>query len=169
MVKRLFAGLPTRPIYYLALTVFALVFLYYYGTAYKDCTDHAELRAAFLAAIQAPSESAAPTRLHLARLTDFEWDTANVVVNYHPSGATADCPFGWDWSEQQRDDLIRSGLLTIIVFLHRGKIVNYIEYNRYRAEFVGIENPYTPKTAVFKVQRLPTDRSEFLLSPSVPE
>ena len=167
MLKRLFAGLPTKPIYYLALAVFPLAVLYHYGTIYSDCTGHAGLRAAFLSALRAPAESGAPARLHLAGLTDFDWDAATIVVNYQPTGGTTDCPFGWDWSEEQRDDLIRSELLTIIVFKNRGEIVNYLEYNRYRAEFIEVDNPYTPETAVFEIRQTPTDRSEILLVPAV--
>ena len=166
MLKRLFAGLPTKPIYYVALTVFPLAVLYHYGTIYRDCSGHAGLRAAFLSALSAPAESNAPARLHLAGLTDFEWDAATIVVNYQPTGSTTDCPFGWDWSEEQREDLIRNDLLTIIVFKHRGQVVNYIEFNRYRAEFVEIENPYTPDRAVFEIRRTPTGRSELLLVPA---
>ena len=162
----MFAGLPTRPIFYLAVAVFGLVLAYRYGTTYRDCAAHAALREDLHAAIQAGDEGDPRARLHLSSITDFPWDRAEIIVNYKPPGATTDCPFGWDWSQAERDALVADDLLTVIVLLRDGKLVNYIEYRRDWAEFLQVHNPYTPETAVFQVQRSSTNPFAFILTPT---
>jgi hypothetical protein len=169
MPFRLFAGLPTKPIFYLALAIFAGILSYHYGSTYQRCTSQAELRAKLRAAIQAQDQLAMPKRVHLSRITDFEWDRADVLVNYKPDGATANCPFGWDWSRAERAALVAEDLLTVIVFSSGGKIRHYIEYRRDWADFVQIQNPYTPKTAVFQVRRSPTNEFDVVLTPVASE
>ena len=163
MLKDALAGLPTRPVLYLSLTVLVLGLGYHFLTTYQSCNSRAELRGSLRAAIQASADSAAPVQL--ARITEFPWDRADILVNYKPSGATTDCPFQWDWSRDTRDKLIAGDLLTVIVFLRDGKLVNYLEYRRDRAEFVHVKNPYSPDEAAFRVTPSPINADGFILTP----
>ena len=165
MRTRLFAGLPTRPVYYLALVLFVLAASYYYGTAYRDCTAHATLRDRVGAVIERSGGANTSNSFRLSAITDFAWDRADILVNFKPDGTTADCPFGWDWSREKRDALVADDLLTVVVFSQSGNIVNYLEYRRDWADFLDVANPYTPSTAVFKVRRSPTDPPTFILTP----
>lgn len=165
MLKDALAGLPTRPILYLSLTVLVLGLAYHFTTTYQSCRSHADLREALRVAIAASADGTAPVRL--SAITDFAWGRADILVNYKPSGSIADCPFQWDWSRETREKLIAGDLLTVIVFLRDGKLVRYLEYRRDRADFVDVKNPYTPETAVFRVTSPPANPGEFILSPAL--
>jgi len=163
MLKDALAGLPTRPVVYLSLTVLVLGLGYHFATTYQSCWSHAELREALRAAIKASADGAAPVQL--AHITDFAWDRADILVNYKPSGSTTDCPFEWDWSRETRQELIAGDLLTVIVFVRDGKLVDYLEYRRDWADFVDVKNPYAPETAVFRASPSPNDPNSFTLAP----
>ena len=163
MLKDALAGLPTRPVLYLSLTVLVLGLGYHFLTTYQDCSSHANLRESLRAAIRTSADGTVPVQL--AQITDFPWDRADILVNYKPGGATSNCPFQWDWSRDTRDKLIAGNLLTVIVFLRDGKLVNYLEYRRDWAEFVHVKNPYSPEEAAFRVTPSPTNPEGFILTP----
>ena len=150
MLRDALAGLPTRPVVYLSLAVLVLGLGYHFLTTYQSCSSHAQLRESLRAAIKASAGGTG--RVELARIAEFPWDRADILVNYKPSGASTDCPFQWDWSREKRDRLIAGDLLTVIVFLRDGKMVNYLEYRGDRADFVDVKNPYSPQTAIFSVE-----------------
>jgi hypothetical protein len=159
-----FAGVSTRPVLYLALPVLILGIGYHFFTTYQGCRSHAVARESLQAAIVASAGDHTPVRL--SHVTDFPWDRADILVNYKPEGSTSDCPFGWDWSREKREELIATDLLTVIVFLNGGRLVSYLEHPSDQATFVDVKNPYTPETAVFDVSPLPEDPSRFVLSPA---
>ena len=165
MLKDALAGLPTRPVVYLALAVLVLGLGYYFLTTYQSCSSHAQLRESLRAAIKASAGGTGP--VELARITEFPWDRADILVNYKPSGATTDCPFQWDWSRETRDRLIAGDLLTVIVFLRDDKMVNYLEYRGDRTDFVHVENPYSPQTAIFSVEPSPHNPNGYRLTPAL--
>lgn len=164
--KEALAGLPTRPVVYLCAAVLVLGLGYHFATTYRRCSSHAELREDLRAAIEASAEGAARAPVRLARVANFPWDRAEILVNYKPGGSTTDCPFGWDWSREAREQLIARDLLTVIVFLKDGRMVDYLELRRDRADFANVENPYTPETAVFAVSPSPVDPYAYVLSPA---
>lgn len=163
MIRDALAGLPTRPVLYLSLTVLVLGFGYHYLTTYQRCNSQAALRESLHVAIRASADGALP--VELARVTTFPWDSAEVLVNYKPDGATTDCPFQWDWSQDTRDELIAGDLLTVIVFVRDGRMVNYLEYRSDQAEFVDVKNPYSPQTAIFQVTPSPRNSNGYRLAP----
>jgi hypothetical protein len=165
MLKDALAGLPTRPILYLSLTVLVLGLGYHFLSTYESCRGHAELREALAEAIEASAASAAAVKL--SQITDFPWDRADILVNYKPGGASTNCPFQWDWSRETREQLIAGDLLTVIVFVRDGKMVNYLETRRDRAEFADVKNPYTPETAVFRAAPSPTNSGGYVLKPTL--
>ena len=166
MLKGALAGMSVRPILYLSSVVLVLALAYYLSTTYQSCRSHAEFREALRAAIKASGDGAAPGPVHLSQIADFQWDTAEIFVNYKPDGSTTDCPFQWDWSSAARGQLIAEDLLTVIVFLKGGRLVNYLEYRRDWADFVDVKNPYTPETAVFQVAPSSTNPYVYILMPA---
>ena len=163
MIRDALAGLPTRPALYLSLTVLVLGLGYHFLTVYQGCNSHAELRESLRVAIKASADAGVP--MELAGITAFTWDSAEILVNYKPDGATIDCPFQWDWSRDTRDKLIAGHLLTVIVFLRDARMVNYLEYRSDRAEFVDVKNPYSPQTAIFRVAPSPRNSNGYRLAP----
>lgn len=164
MFREALAGLPTRPVLYLSAVVLTLGLGYQLVTTYDTCSRHADMREGFSRLIAESAAGGDPVRL--ARVTDIDWDTAEILVNYKPGGRVADCPFGWDWSREQREELVAADLLTVIVFLREGRLVDYLEYRSDRAEFSGVDNPYTPETAVFVVSPSPKGSETLILTPA---
>ena len=164
MFREALAGLPTRPVLYLSAVVLALGLGYQLVTTYSTCNRHADMRERLRDSIAAGVAGGNPVRL--ARVTDFDWDLAEILVNYKPGGRVADCPFGWDWSREQREALVAGDLLTVIVFLRDGRLVDYLEYRNDQAKFVDVENPYTPQSAVFVVSPSPGASDALILSPA---
>ncbi len=163
MLKDALAGLPTRPVVYLALAVLVLGLGYHFLTTYQSCSSHARLRESLRAAIKASAGGTGT--VEFARITEFPWDRADILVNYKPGGTTTHCPFQWDWSRETRDRLIAGDLLTVIVFLRDGKMVDYLEYRGDRADFVDVKNPYSPQTAIFSVEPSPHNPDGYRLTP----
>lgn len=163
-LKEALAGLSTRPALYLASIVLLAGFGYHLITTYQSCRGHAELRDRLHAAIAASADGSSPGPVRLSRITDFPWDRAEILVDYKPGGSTTDCPFQWDWSREKRANLIARDLLTVIVFLEDGRMVDYLEFRRDRADFIGVKNPYTPDTAVFDVAPSSEVPGAFVLS-----
>ena len=158
------AGLSTRPVLVFALPILILGAGWHFFSTYQSCNAHAEMRTRLGAAIAASAESGTP--VEFARIIDFPWERADILVNYKPEGATDNCPFDWDWSREHREKLIAADLLTVIVFLNGGRLVNYLEYPRDEADFAGVRNPYTPETARFEAKPSPDGPSRFVLSPA---
>ena len=163
MLRQALAGLPTRPAVYLSAAVLLLGLAYHFATTYQSCHNHAALRAALSAAVA--SSAAQKTPLRLAQITGFRWDKAEILINYKPAGASTDCPFEWDWSRETRERLISRDLLTVIVFLRDGKLVNYVETRSDRVRFDDIEDSYTPAMAVFRAARSRSDPEQYLVTP----
>ena len=163
-LKDALAGLPTRPVVYLSVTVLVVGLGYHFFTTYQSCRNHAQLREGLRDAIEASVDGTAPGPVRLSNVTDFPWDRADILVNYKPGGSTTNCPFEWDWSREMREDLISRDLLTVIVFLRDDRLINYLEFRRDRADFVRVTNPYSPETAVFDVSPSPDDPYAFVLT-----
>jgi hypothetical protein len=169
LLRESLAGLPTRPVLILSISVIVLGLGYHLYSTYRSCTTHAKLREALGAAIEERVEGVGRGVLRLSEITDFDWDSAQIIVNYKPEGAVADCPFKWDWTRQTREAYIDNDLLSVIVFLREGKMVNYIEYPRNEAEFVNVEDSYSPATAVFRVESPPSGRFDIILKGDIPQ
>ena len=164
MLREALAGLPTRPAVYLSVIAVVLGLGYHFVTTYQSCRGHAALREALSVAVTSSAARAIPLRL--AQITDFPWDRAEILVNYKPGGASTDCPFQWDWSRTAREEIIAKDLLTVIVFVRDGKLVNYLEIRSDQVRFADIENPYSPETAVFRAARSQVSPEQYLLIPA---
>jgi len=165
MLKDALAGFPTRPAVYLSLVVLVFGFGYHFATTYQSCRGHAALRETLWRAVESAADGS--DSLRLARVTEFPWDRAEILVDYKPGGRPGDCPFQWDWSREEREELIAADGLTVIVFVRNGKLVDYLETRRDRVEFVGVANPYTPETAVFRVTPSAKKSEGYVLTPSL--
>jgi hypothetical protein len=165
MLKEALAGFPTRPLFYLSTVVLVAGLGYHFATTYQSCRSHAVLRETLWRAVESAANG--NDSLRLARITEFPWDRAEILVNYKPGGRPGDCPFQWDWSREEREELIAADALTVVVFVRNGKLVDYLETRRDRVEFVGVTNPYTPETAVFRVTPAAKKSEGFILTPSL--
>jgi len=158
---KLFQGIPTKPILVIApLILFVSLGLYYQGQ-YKRCTEQANLREQLYSHLQ---KSVAQT-IPLADVMPFAWDQAFVLQNYKPDRKIRGCPFGWDWTEEQRNKLIDQNLLTIIFFTLNKKRVTFVEFNNQNISFDSVEKEIslTAESAYFEVELKDEDSTGLLL------
>ena len=90
-------------------------------------------------------------KFRLSEFTDFIWDKVRIVVSVKPGERNAECPFGWNWGSGERESLMASGLLSVLMFGHGESIVGYIELRSDEIAFRGVESSLSPQTAVFTI------------------
>lgn len=167
MYRRLFQGIPTRPILIIApLTIAIVTALYYYGQ-YKRCTEQSLLKEQLYTHL----EKNVSHKVLLADFVPFTWDRVFVLVNYKPDNRIKGCPFKWDWSGEYRNALIAQDLLNVIFYTRNKKRVAYIEFSNRRIQVEGIDanEPLTPETAMFVVQARDYPYQHVLLEKVVPD
>ncbi len=156
--------LPTWPVAVVAPLVIVFVLGLYFVNQYRDCSRQRSLREAFAAAVaQHVREEAEPLRL--ATAMPFPWDRVRVLPNYRPDVRTRDCPFGWDWSRREREEIASRGELTLLVFSLAGTLVGHIEYRAERAQLRDIGVALNRETAVFVRQGGGGEPGGVLLAP----
>ena len=84
-------------------------------------------------------------------VTDFGWDKVRVVTNFKPERRNVECPLDWNWSSGERDSLIASGLLSVLIFAQEGTIIEYHEVRSDEVSFLGADSSLTPQSAVFNI------------------
>ena len=148
MIKRMLSVLPTRPVLFIVPVIVVLVMLFYYRDIYVKCANNKQFRTSLNELLQAED---APREFRLRDFTDFVWDRVRVVVKFEPKKRNTECPFGWNWSSGERESLLTSGLLTVLIFAHEGMIVEYHELRGDEIEFRGADSSLTPEAAVFSI------------------
>jgi heme/copper-type cytochrome/quinol oxidase subunit 2 len=148
VIRDLLSVVPARPVVFVVPLIVVLVMSWYYWDMYSKCTDIKQFRASLneeLHSLQTPAG------FRLANFTGFTWDQVRIVEQFDPEIRSSECPLGWNWPGDERDSLIASGLLTLVIFLHRGIIVEYLELRSDEVAFRGAETSLSPETAVFNI------------------
>ncbi|MCP4765739.1 MAG: hypothetical protein GY875_05650 [Gammaproteobacteria bacterium] len=148
MIRDALSVIPSRPVVFVVPVIVVLVMSWYYWDMYSKCTDIKLFRASLneeLHSLQTPAH------FRLADFTGFSWDHVRIVEQFDPEIKSSECPLGWNWASGERDSLIASGLLTIMIFLHKGIIVEYLEIRSDEVAFRGAEASLSPQTAVFNI------------------
>ena len=166
MIKNALSVMPTRPIVYIVPVIVVLVMAFYYGDLYARCTDNQQFRTSLNELLTA---TAASGQFRLADATDFGWDRVRVVTNFKPEASGGECPFDWNWPRGERDSLIASGLLTVLIFVHRGAIVNYLELRHDEVAFYGADSSLSPQSAIFSIGANPDANGGVKLTLKNPE
>ena len=146
MIKKALSVMPTRPIVYIVPLIVILVMSFYYGDMYTKCTGNKQFRASLNELLVATDTSG---KFRLSDATDFGWDRVRIVTDFKPEASGSECPFDWNWPRGERDSLIASGLLTVLIFVRRGAIVNYQELRHDEVAFHGADASLSPQAAVF--------------------
>lgn len=150
MLNRMLDGMPTRPVVYIVPVVVILVLLFYFTDLKQRCIYQAGLRASFEQAVQNNDQSSI---FRLAEITPFTWDKVKIFSKFKPERKAKSCPFGWDWSPEERELIISSDLLTVLIFANKGKLSKYIELNSEQVTFDVFEKSLLPETALFVIKR----------------
>ena len=166
MIKNALSVMPTRPIVYIVPLMVIVVMSFYYGEIYSKCTDNREFRAS-LNGLLATTDTTAGFRL--ADATNFAWDRVRIVTDFKPEASGDTCPFDWNWPRGERDSLIDSGLLTVLIFVHRAAIVNYLELRHDEVAFQSLDSSLSPQSAVFSIRSNQDKDGAFALTLVNPE
>jgi len=148
VIKEALSVLPARPIVYVVPVIVILVMSFYYADIYSRCSANKQFRASLNAAL---GELATGSDFELREVTRFAWDRVRIVTEFDPERAGDQCPFGWNWAAEERESLIQSGLLTVLIFVHRAAIVEYLEIRGDEVAFRGVGTSLSPQAAVFDV------------------
>ena len=138
-----------------------LVLVVYYWSLKNECTGRADLRQYFKQQVQQAADS--DGILKLTDVATFPWQQVKGYTAFEPKHQAKNCPFEWNWSNQQRQQIIDAGQLSVLLFIHEGAVANYIEF---RSEDIKIDDfgkNLTPETALFKVQHVPMTNQAYRL------
>lgn len=148
IVKDALSVLPARPVLYIVPLIVVAVLSFYYWEQYNKCSNIKQFRSSLTSELNSMGSS---EKFRLSEFTDFIWDKVRIAVNIKPGERNAECPFGWNWAEAERESLMASGLLTVLMFGHGESIVGYAELRSDEVEFRDVASGLTPQTAVFTV------------------
>jgi len=166
MIKNALSVMPTRPIVYIVPAIVILVMSFYYVDIYAKCQGNKQFRASLNELLAATDASG---QFRLTDATDFGWDRVRVVTDFKPEASGSECPFSWNWPRGERDSLIASGLLTVLIFVRRGAIVNYLELRHNEVAFQGADSSLSPHAAVFSIGENPDHSGGVKLTLNNPE
>lgn len=140
--------LPARPAIFIAPLIVLVVLSLYYRDRYEQCRDIREDRQTFTETIRSLESG---DQFRLADLTDFSWNKVRIVSHVKPGTISEVCPFGWNWSNDERETLLANGLLTAVIFGHQGRVVKYLELRGDELKFPARTDILSPDNAVFHV------------------
>jgi len=149
MIKDALSALPARPVVYIVPAIIVVVLTFYYWEQYTKCSQIKQFRTSLTEALHSKSVS---EQFRLVDFTGFVWDKVRIAANIKPGERNAECPFGWNWASGERESLMASGLLTVLMFGQGESIVGYAELRSDEVVFNGVESSLTPETAVFAVK-----------------
>ncbi len=151
MLNSALSVVPTRPLRFIVPAIIVGVLSFYYWEQYTKCTDIKRFRASLTETLGSKGIS---ENFRLMDYTNFVWDKVRIAINIKPGERNAECPFGWNWASGERESLMASGLLTVLMFGHGESIVGYAELRSDEVAFRGVESSLTPETAVFKIGKI---------------
>ena len=161
MIKDALSALPAKPALVIAPVLVVLVLSLYYRDQYNKCVDIRQTRAELS---QHLLSLGAPTRFRLEDFTDFAWNKVRIVAGVKPGTISDTCPLDWNWPGGERDSLIASGGLTVMIFGLEGRVVRYLELRSDEVEFLEAEDQLTPEKAVFSMRRKSGDTNGVTLT-----
>lgn len=148
MIRDALSVLPTRPVLYIVPVIVVVVLSLYYWDEYRKCTNIKQFRTSLTKTLHSMDAS---EKFRLIDFTDFIWDKVRIVADVESGERNAECPFGWNWADGERESLMASRLLTVLMFGHKESIVGYIELRSDEVAFRGAGSSLTPETAVFSI------------------
>lgn len=90
------------------------------------------------------------SHIQLADFTDFEWDAVHIFSPYTLPDAV-DRSLGFEWTRTVRTSISQNDSVSLLVFVHDGRVVRWIEMPRAPIDFstVAVGSPYTAEEARF--------------------
>jgi hypothetical protein len=152
LIKDALSALPARPAMLAAPLIIIVVLSLYYWDLRDKCIDIKQVRESLY---QRLTSMPSGVQFRLADFTDFEWNRVRIVASVAPGTISDECHLDWNWAAGERESLIETGDLSVLIFGHRGRVVGYYELRRDRIAFAEIDDQLTPEKAIFDVARVP--------------
>ncbi|MDH5353281.1 MAG: hypothetical protein OEY09_02455 [Gammaproteobacteria bacterium] len=149
IVKDALSVLPARPVLYIVPLIVVIVLSFYYWEQYSKCSNIKSFRTSLSETLRSRDDN---DKFRLVDFTDFIWDKVRIVASVKPGERNVECPFGWNWASGERESLMTSGLLSVLMFGHGESIVGYIELRSDEVAFRDVDYSLTPQNAVFTVR-----------------
>jgi hypothetical protein len=162
MLHKALNSIPARPVLYIVPVIVSLVLGFYYWNLKDECTGRATKREFFRQKVQQAADSTGI--LKFADFTEFPWQQLKGFASLKPQRKPRNCPFDWDWSGKERQEIIDAGLLSVIIFFDGGSISNYVEFRNDRIEIDDFEKNLTPETAKFRAVRKESEENAYRLT-----
>ncbi len=159
MIGRMLEGYPSKPAVVVAIILTIGVMSYYYYDLNRTCIGNDTSRSLLFSLVEKNQSN----KIHLVNAIDFKWDNARIIVDYKTEGKSLDCPFGWGWSQEYRQELMSKGMLNMIVFTWKGVVISYLDLDRSMLDFELRETLLTPDKAVFLVRKKEQGKPGYLL------
>lgn len=151
MIHKALNSVPAKPAIFIAPVLVLLVLGLYYWNRNIECTARAEDRIAFIQKIDRAATSNGI--LDLAEITEFPWQQVKGFNHFKPQHRKVSCPFNWDWPGDNRQAIIDSGLLSVLIFFNEGTVSNYIEFRGDKIIMDEFEGSITRENARFSVTK----------------
>jgi hypothetical protein len=148
VIRSALSVLPTRPVLYLVPVIVALVMTFYYWDIYTKCSSNKQFRSSLNELLLSMDTD---EQFRLPDFTRFAWDKIRIVENFKPERRSIECPLGWNWPGDERESLVASGLLTVLIFAQQGTIVAYHELRSDEVDFRGTDASIASDAAVFSI------------------
>ena len=148
MIRNALSVLPTRPVVYLVPVIVVLVMTFYYWDIYTKCSSNKQFRSSLNEVLLSMGSA---DQFRLPDITRFAWDKVRIVENFKPERRNIECPLGWNWPGDERESLVASGLLTVLIFAEQGTIVAYHELRSDEVDFRGTDASIDSDAAVFSI------------------
>lgn len=161
-------SLPTKPGVIIAVVIILVVGGWQGYSLRTACLQRADLMLNLTSAIETEVVKVGDEKarhLNLADVVPFAWDEVKIVQNYRPTTASLDCPFGWHWTEQDRDKLAADGLLTVLAFFDKGAFVDFMDFSGGLASFEVDDSKIAKERALFSVIPSDTETGPHILRP----
>jgi len=158
-IRRMLSSIPSKPGVIIAMVVAVAALSIHYFYQYKNCTGLASLRSQLYVSVQQNANSV----LRLADITPFEWERVRIIIEHKNKGKTLDCPFEWDWTQEQRKEMMSKGQLNIIAFARKGGVNTVVDFSSEMIDFELTETVFTPDSAVFHVEKHGPENTGYLL------
>ncbi len=148
LIRDALSVLPARPAVLAAPVIVVVVLSLYYWDLREKCVDIRDTRQAFHDHLRSLGSG---ERFRLADFFEFDWNKVRIVARVQPGTISDECLLDWNWAGEERESLIESGRLSVLIFGHRGSVVGYYELHRDQIAFDEIESQLTPETAEFRI------------------
>lgn len=124
---------PAKPIITTAVALTIVAAVWHGVNTYRTCTARAHLTAGLHG--WAERTLAGDAAVRLDSTAKFAWDEVRISQGLQEPPPAPNCPFGWHWSNAERQAMARAGNLTAIGFFKGGRVVEIADFDRRRAQF----------------------------------